>query len=387
MAYSTKLQPKPFLSLCMIVKNESQNLPRCLDSVKPYVDEIIIVDTGSEDNTPEIARQYGAKVEYFAWCDDFAAARNYSLSLASGNWILVLDADEELVVESKQFLEVIQSKSESTLYSLTLIDVNDLSAKTPSYLLRLFPNLPDIHYAGRLHEQLKYQNQNLSFEQIQYLDGVKIIHHGYYQDHVKQKNLNRDIPIMERMRQEEELSFMHLYCLAQMYSTVQQQEKLVDCYTEAFNRLLPNFIEGKKPEDFSLVPSLLYVLGMHSFEKEDYETARLISQRGLEWCANFPPIPYLAGVLLNRLGFTLGAAAYFKKCLELGQEGSYYKGEAFDLLFITTHPAYNLGCMYMALNDWQNALSAFELVLSFDANFTAAQEKADIIKQYLALET
>ncbi len=69
-------QSKPFLSLCMIVKNEGKNLERCLKSAKPYVDEIVIVDTGSQDNTLEIAAQYGAKLDYFEWCDDFAAARN-----------------------------------------------------------------------------------------------------------------------------------------------------------------------------------------------------------------------------------------------------------------------------------------------------------------------
>ncbi|MCA1994615.1 MAG: glycosyltransferase, partial [Coleofasciculus sp. S288] len=77
-------ETKTFLSLCMIVKNEIQNLPRCLNSIKPYVDEMIIIDTGSHDETPEMAVRYGAKVRYFEWCDDFAAARNYAISQASG---------------------------------------------------------------------------------------------------------------------------------------------------------------------------------------------------------------------------------------------------------------------------------------------------------------
>ena len=78
------------VSLCMIVKNEEAYLADCLASAKPFVDEMVIVDTGSTDRTVEIAERFGAKVFHFPWCDDFAAARNESLRHASGDWILVL---------------------------------------------------------------------------------------------------------------------------------------------------------------------------------------------------------------------------------------------------------------------------------------------------------
>lgn len=84
------------ISLCMIVKNEEENLGRCLDSVKDIVDEIIIVDTGSKDNTVKVAKQFGANVLFYQWNDDFAAARNFSISMAKHDWIFILDADEEL---------------------------------------------------------------------------------------------------------------------------------------------------------------------------------------------------------------------------------------------------------------------------------------------------
>ncbi len=96
----------PTLSLCMIVKNEEAFLEQCLLSVQGLVDEIVIVDTGSTDRTKEIALKYTAKVYDFQWCDDFAAARNESLKYATGDWILVLDADESL---AKMDLNNIQS--------------------------------------------------------------------------------------------------------------------------------------------------------------------------------------------------------------------------------------------------------------------------------------
>jgi tetratricopeptide (TPR) repeat protein len=89
-------KPGGDVSLCIIAKNERSHLARCLASAKPVVDEIIVVDTGSSDETKDLAVVFGAKVFDFAWVDDFSKARNYSLSKASGDWILVLDADEAL---------------------------------------------------------------------------------------------------------------------------------------------------------------------------------------------------------------------------------------------------------------------------------------------------
>lgn len=92
------------ISLCMIVKNESINLKNCLDSIKNVVDEIIIVDTGSTDNTVEIAKEYSDKVFFFEWIDNFAAARNFSFSKASMDYILWLDADDVLLPENSEKL-------------------------------------------------------------------------------------------------------------------------------------------------------------------------------------------------------------------------------------------------------------------------------------------
>ena len=82
------------LSLCMIVKNEQEDLPKCLEAVKKFVDEIIIMDTGSTDKTKEVAKKFTKNVFDFKWKNDFAAARNESLKHATGDWILCLDADE-----------------------------------------------------------------------------------------------------------------------------------------------------------------------------------------------------------------------------------------------------------------------------------------------------
>ncbi len=131
----------PTLSLCMIVKNEEEFLPTCLESVKDYVDEIIIVDTGSTDSTVEIAKRYNAKIYHHAWENSFSKARNYSLKYATCDWILILDADEEVDKEDAHKLkDTIKENGVDVIY-LPVIDKPLEGLSTSIYISeRIFKN-------------------------------------------------------------------------------------------------------------------------------------------------------------------------------------------------------------------------------------------------------
>ena len=105
------------ISLCMIVKNEEDTLGRCLDSIKGLIDEVVIVDTGSTDRTKDIAKEYTDKIFDFEWIDDFSAARNYSFSKATMDYILWLDADDifmEIDLEKlKELKETLDSDTDA----------------------------------------------------------------------------------------------------------------------------------------------------------------------------------------------------------------------------------------------------------------------------------
>lgn len=104
------------LGLCMIVKNEEHCIKRCLDSVSNVFDEIILVDTGSTDKTVEIAKKFNCKIEHFKWIDDFAAARNYSFSKSSTDYLMWLDADDEILPNDKLKLLELKAHLDADAY-------------------------------------------------------------------------------------------------------------------------------------------------------------------------------------------------------------------------------------------------------------------------------
>jgi tetratricopeptide (TPR) repeat protein len=145
----------PLVSLCMIVRDEEGVLERCLRSVAEYVDEIVVVDTGSTDRTPEVARSFRAQVIRRDWSDDFSEARNASLAAASGRFVLVLDADEwlESGPEPGAFRERLR-KTDREAFTVEIADRRDRGTLHRYPLVRLFRNRPGHRYAGAFHEQI-----------------------------------------------------------------------------------------------------------------------------------------------------------------------------------------------------------------------------------------
>jgi tetratricopeptide (TPR) repeat protein len=143
------------LGLCMIVRNEEKRLARCLASALPWVGEAVVVDTGSSDGTAALAEAMGARVPRFAWCDDFAKARNHALAAATTEWVLVLDADEVLCVDDPEAWARALDSAASAAYSIDCHDRMDDGGVAVGPVLRLFRRAaPDMVYRGEVHEQI-----------------------------------------------------------------------------------------------------------------------------------------------------------------------------------------------------------------------------------------
>lgn len=184
---------RPRLSLCMIVRNEAHRLGNCLESVRGLVDELVIVDTGSTDDTVELARRHGAVLGHFAWCDDFAAARNHSLSLATGDWILWLDADDLLPAEYHPQIRHLLTRGRDKSYFFLL---DDRGYEHVSCLqMRLFPNLPGVAFEMPIHEQVTPSLARLGVEMVP--TQVRVTHTGYPTPEVVKAKKDRYLRIME----------------------------------------------------------------------------------------------------------------------------------------------------------------------------------------------
>lgn len=144
------------LSFCMIVKNEERDLPNCLDSVQGLASEFVVADTGSTDATREILAGYGAKIIPFDFTRiDFAAARNCALDHANRPWILMLDADETVEAAAATKIERLLADNNNAGFFLERHNHSSDSAATiTDYVVRLFPNRPELRYRGRVHETI-----------------------------------------------------------------------------------------------------------------------------------------------------------------------------------------------------------------------------------------
>ena len=184
------------ISLCMITKNEENYLEQCLDSVKDFADEIIIADTGSEDNTKEICKKFGPKTKFFdfKWVDDFSAARNESLKHATKDWILILDADELIDAENKNKIKDAIQNAEKNCVGFSIeqrsyikeisegarknnsdfAPAKDFSFYIPNNMVRIFRNNLGIEFKHRIHELVE---ESIKEKNLQYKKTDIIIHH------------------------------------------------------------------------------------------------------------------------------------------------------------------------------------------------------------------
>jgi len=169
----------------MIIKNEEKYLEKCLLSVSDLVDEIVIVDTGSTDNTLDIIRKYpDVFIHHYQWNNNFASARNYAIDKCSGDYILVLDADEHITEGSRKVLEEIVNKQQiGKLKQVNMFEKDGIIFSSSIYISRFFPK--SVRYNGAIHEQL---DSNLPRVEM----GITVTHYGYLN---KGKN-TRNIPLL-----------------------------------------------------------------------------------------------------------------------------------------------------------------------------------------------
>ena len=240
--------PAPRLACCMIAKNEAEFIVGAIESVKGLADEIIVVDTGSTDNTVELARAAGARVEFFPWIGDFSAARNASLNYATADWILCLDADERLQRASFSSVRAVMEEGGDPHRVVCVRIMNytrDRRFLSDGFSGRLFQNVPTMKFHGRVHEEVGADRNDISTD---YRLDVLFDHFGADPAVMREKSKDaRNIELLESRLREKPDDLLTWFYLGSQHSVGGRSDAAV----RAFGKVVELF--ERNPGGFGMV--------------------------------------------------------------------------------------------------------------------------------------
>ena len=295
----------PKITLSMIVKNEEKYLRECLESIKNIVDEIVLVDTGSSDNTVNIAKEFHANVYNYQWTENFSAARNYALSKSSGEWILYLDADERLSGKSINELKNIIDKNELLGFRCTVNSIDEINGK-PNFMryTRLFHNNPNIKFNGRIHEQI--DNSLLENGYKIYESDIEIIHVGYsILDGELKNKAKRNLEILKDDYEKNKSSY-NAYQLANTYTTLEEYDEANKYYKLSVDKNSLN----KEYKAFAYLN-----LSGFEYKKNNLTEAVYYMEKGIKNDPSNPLLNLLASEIFFRINKIDESFKYCKKAL------------------------------------------------------------------------
>jgi len=311
----------PLLTMSMMVKDEEEFLEDALLSCKDWVDEMVVVDTGSTDRTVEIAQDLGAVVSYFPWCDDFAAARNETMRRASGQWIAILDADERFVGEDPAAVRQILKPGQRYPFECLMIEVRNVGLDgrgiSAFQSIRFFANDPRVGYRGRVHNSpVSFDPKHRQLHATLYR-GLELVHLGYDKTIYKaRRKSERSLPLIEATVAESPDNILYRFYLGREYLTLGRVDEAVealegavaaiarlgelrgvdvDAAMETYLSLLQAYrVAGKGVDELDEVakaalaihpkhPDFWWALGLSSLVRGDYEDAAEQLERTVEY--------------------------------------------------------------------------------------------------------
>jgi len=346
----------------MIVRDEAARLARCLQSVRGVVDELIVVDTGSRDATADIARAFGARVETFQWCDDFAAARNHALRFASCAWVLVLDADEVVVTpDARARLARFAATPGHVAGQVELENLTEDGARSVTLLTRFFAREAGVAYAGTIHEQITRHGQPLLGRPT----GVRVEHDGYTAASLHGRDkLARNERLLRARLQHAPSDGYDWYQLGRTLEVGGRFAEALAAYESAVEHARDE--DPHLPHLFESAATCLRALGR--------------SQQALDWLGqvegSFPErvdMVFLVALLALDVGELQRAERGFLRCIELGQRPIAPTSAESSRAASTTAPLHNLGVLYECTGRLSEARAAYERALAFDQRHAGAR--------------
>jgi len=336
------------LSVCMIVKNEAKNIAKCLQSILDIADEIIVVDTGSVDNTKAIAMEYGAKVYDFEWVDDFSKARNYSIEKATGDWILILDGDDEFERKDGEKLKaLINSEDAGDIYIFnTICYIGDRVSndKIMNVNLRLFRNRPEFRYQGRIHESIVTQSPEVKMR----TSDISIYHYGYLNGIVRDQNKReRNMRILGEQLKESPDNPYFLFCMGNEYFALGDYNQALDYFLSAHDKCNVQDV---------YVPKLIIRIIMAYQALKRFNDALKYIEEAISHYPQYTDVEFIRGSIYHTTGNLIQAMKSFQKCLEMGEPPSMLN----FVIGVGTFRAYHaLGSIFHQMGDLEEALKYY----------------------------
>lgn len=341
------------ISVCIIVKNEQNNIEHCLKCLTPYMPEIIVVDTGSTDNTKAIASQYTDRVYDFSWINDFAAAKNFAISKATNSYVMVLDSDEFIEsLDIQKLQEELQKHPDQVgrIFRRNVFERNGTQQENTEWINRIFSK-EQFHYEGCIHEQVTAINGEAYKT---YQAPVVILHTGY------------DLPEGERKQKAERNIILLRQELQRLLIAFLQKADLSDNVNKTFvpveseydekqcvNKILSIIEAGDDLSDTlqheEQLPYILYQLGKGYYMAENYAEACAYFSCALSFDLN-PKLEYVID-MVETYGYAL-----------------INNGQASDALFFesiqnefgnTADFQFLMGLIYMNNARFEEAVAAF----------------------------
>jgi len=345
---------RPTISLCLIVRNEEENLAACVGPLRPIVDEVVVVDTGSTDRTVEIATELGAKLFSFPWCDDFSAARNESLNHATGEWVLWMDADDRMdpenIARMASLLEGLGPDSPDvfTFQVLSPVAPNVNSGGWVTHG-RLFRRTANLHWERRIHEELvPIDRSNPHAKPSIGWSGLVVRHVGYEDPLRRRRKLYRDLRLLQldyAINPDDPLTLLYLGWGHMEAGHLDQALRFL-----------------RRGVSRSPVPRKhLALLAQTQARLGQKAEALKTCQQGLMAFPEDPELLYLCGTLLGEKRDLAGAEQVLLRLVNLPQQCYYHLGVEDGLQ--TEKAPFMLGLLYHEERRFAEAESQFRLAL------------------------
>ena len=328
------------ISLCMIVKNEEAFLDVALKSVRAVLrlDDIIVADTGSTDKTKEIAQSNGASVFEFEWCNDFSAARNFAASKAKHDWVLYIDADEEVVYAELDNIKAFINNTQA----IGMVMLTDITTSRQSSLARLY-NRKAYIFEGRIHEQLRASDRrsHLTAGDIK----VSMLHHGYLPEYnkVAAKLERNELLLLEELKTQPDNPYL-LYQLGKCYFC-NDRDLLKAC--ECFEKALDAGVDVNVNYTYDLVECYGYAL----INSGQYDEALKLMDRFASYYNDKVQFRFLSAHIYQNSGKLVEAVESYESCIG---------ADVFDPNGITSFlSCYNIGVILECIGMIDDAIAMY----------------------------